>query len=86
MKITSLAAGALAAGIVLAVTALGATTAVADTGPGEVVAADTAAPPVPAGDGPHGGRRRQRHCRPDCHGRRRPEGDGQRRRVSDHAP
>ena len=30
----------------LTVTGLGATTAVADTGPGEVVAADTAAPPV----------------------------------------
>ena len=44
MKITTLA---LAAGIVLAVTALGAPSAVADTGPGEVVAADTAEAPVP---------------------------------------
>ena len=46
MKTTSLAAGALAVGLALTVTGLGATTAVADTGPGEVVAADTAAPPV----------------------------------------
>ena len=46
MKTTSLAAGALAVGLALAVTGLAATTAVADTGPGEVVAADTAAPPV----------------------------------------
>ena len=46
MKITSLASAVLAAGIVLATTALGATPAIADTGPGEVVAADLAAPPA----------------------------------------
>ena len=49
MKTTSLASAVLAAGIVLATTALGATPAIADTGPGEVVAADLAAlPPQPA--------------------------------------